>query len=521
MPTFELEINGRRFEMEAPSADVAAAYARRVGSAVAGTAPGVQAAFGGGVPLDTNRTAPPDAGPAPQSDLSYRLGRAGQLADNTVRSIARGVPVFGGLADRADPRPEQDAQFAAEHPVMSRALPVGGAVAATVLGMRAAPAVFGLTQATLPGRILAGGAGGGAIGTADAAARGTNVVAGGLTGAATGAAAPVIGHVAGKLFGTAAAQRAAPSLQELEQQAHALYRAADDAGVVVAQPALERLAMGIDDAAKEAGYNFRLHPGIKDALDEAYDQAARGTMTLRGLDQFRRVIASAGKDIRNADQGRISGDMVAMFDDFLHSLGPDDIVAGNRDAGVSLLRQARDTWRRLSKGEVIEQIIDQARMAPPTQSWTLALRTQFRTLAKNQRRMAQFSPEEREAIRRIVTGGPIEGALDIIGKISPRTLHGAIMGGAAGGAAGGLVGIGVAPLVGEAGRAISGGITRNNAAIASALARSGPAYGQTAARVGGLRGAQAARLAQALLMPTVPRLAALLSPTNEERPARR
>jgi hypothetical protein len=504
MPTFEVEINGRLFEVDAPSLQAAAARVRPLGAAVGRTAPSAANAFGMGESLgqrtlDPNRQAPPETGPAPQGDVSYRLGRAGDLLNNTVRSVASGVPVLGGLADRAAGPSESFDQFQQDHPVASKVLPVAGAIAGTAPLVAMAPGAFGVGTGALLPRMAVGAATGGAIQGADAAARGQNVGEGALAGAITGAAAPAIGDTVGKVFGSRAAQNAAPSTQELRAQSNAAYDAADNAGVVVPPATLQRLRAELLARLRAEHYQPPLHREITNGL-RVVDQMARGPVSLRDLDGLRQALRDIGGTAPN-NQGRLAGVMVRGVDDFVSRLSPADVVTGNPQAGVAALTEARGLWSRMSKGEVIEQLIDNARLAPQTTSWTDALRTQFRSLARDPDAMQQFSQAEQAAIRTVVQGGAIENGLNIIGKLAPHTLLGIGMGGGAGYVAAGPLGAGMAPIVGEAGRQVSSAMTRNNAAIASALARSGPAYGQTAARAGGQAALRTARMAAALLTP--------------------
>jgi hypothetical protein len=150
------------------------------------------------------------------------------------RSFASGVPIIGGLLDKADaatnaalapilnplfdPKDQlseptfgeryahslrdqegADAKFEAQHPIVDKGAKLAGGMAAMVPAMAAAPAMLGVTG-SLGARALAGGISNAAIGGADAAARGespvTGAIVGGLTGAALGPALEGLGYVA-------------------------------------------------------------------------------------------------------------------------------------------------------------------------------------------------------------------------------------------------------------------------------------------------------------------------------------
>lgn len=156
-------------------------------------------------------------------------------ANKLVRSAATGVPLIGGLLNKANAAtnallapavepfltkgPEtldqptfseryakslelqnkQDEKFAAEHPIIDTAAQIAGGVGATLpvaatgLGARA----LGLGGNTLLGQTARSAASGGAINAADAAIRGNDPTTGGAIGTAIGAAGPVASRMVG------------------------------------------------------------------------------------------------------------------------------------------------------------------------------------------------------------------------------------------------------------------------------------------------------------------------------------
>jgi hypothetical protein len=164
-------------------------------------------------------------------------GEAPGMVEGVTRAAARGVPIIGGLLNKADAAtnaalapvvdpllPEsfqklpgktfgeryqqaldiqegKDKTFAQEHPIADTAAEIAGGVAATggaattELGSR----VLGLTGTTLPQMIGRGAASGAAIEGADAAIRGENPLSAGVIGGAVGAAGPAVGRAAGSL----------------------------------------------------------------------------------------------------------------------------------------------------------------------------------------------------------------------------------------------------------------------------------------------------------------------------------
>jgi len=118
--------------------------------------------------------------------------------------------------------------------------------------------------------------------------------------------------------------------------------------------------------------------------------------------------------------------------------------------------------------------------------WQQAAKQLFRKLLDTPKKIAAFSPDEREAIRNIVARGPAEFITWLIGKMAIRgqvSLIGMLhVAGAAGGgfhAFGlpGLVAGGVAAAGGELSRAVSHGITHAKVRDMSELVRRGAGMG--------------------------------------------
>jgi hypothetical protein len=166
----------------------------------------------------------------PKTDTTQEMG------EGIARHVAKGVPILGGLANKAEAATEaalapvvepmlpeglgqrinaptfkerydkalaiqegMDTGFEERHPVVSGAAELAGGVGAFGGAARipAAAKAMGLTAPTLPGMIAGGIASGAPIGALDAATRGENPVAGGVIGGVAGAAGPVLGEVAG------------------------------------------------------------------------------------------------------------------------------------------------------------------------------------------------------------------------------------------------------------------------------------------------------------------------------------
>lgn len=165
--------------------------------------------------------------------LGMHTGKSPSMTEGIVRGAARGVPIVGGLLNKAnaatnaalapaiDPllpdsfqklpeksfgerykraleiQEDKDKSFAEAHPIADAVSEVAGGVAST--GAAAATAtgakVLGLTGKTLPQMMARGATSGAVIDAADAGVRGENPLSAGGVGAGVGAVSPPLGRV--------------------------------------------------------------------------------------------------------------------------------------------------------------------------------------------------------------------------------------------------------------------------------------------------------------------------------------
>ncbi len=293
-------------------------------------------------------------------------------------------------------------------------------------------------------------------------------VGGGLLGAGAGA---VTGGLVGGLAQRAAA-KAVPTVESLKDRASALYDAAEARGISFPQPAVKQMADEMASQAMSDGIDPTLHPGATAALKRAQDFAQTG-MTVQDAQTLRRIIAAAGKDPINPDQGRIAGGMLDKIDDFTASAAPE-------------LADARGIYHQAKKGEMIEQAIELAGSRAGQFSgsgYENALRTEFRALERKiiKGQIKGISPEESEAISKVARGGPVENAARYVGKLAPTGIVSMGMGGGVpymvgnsiGGPAVGAAAAGTTMGLGMLGRTLATKLASRNADVAGALMRNG------------------------------------------------
>ena len=320
-------------------------------------------------------------------------------------------------------------------------------------------------------------------------------IAGGAGGAATERMYPnnpaasdavemVVGALAGGGIGAAAnraaqkAQMAAiPSVQQLKEQAGALYRKAESSGVMADPQMTSDLAGQIKKIARD---NELITP--KGRVSTAYPRAAEAMNLLddyAGFDMnptqmqvIRETLADAVMSTEGKER-RIAAQMLRTFDDFTAPLAPE-------------LDQARALYQRAMKGQKLEQLEELGDASASQYSASgreNSMRQQYRALDKAiiKGQEVGWSPSEVQAIRDVGRGTTAQNAMRNVGRIAPTGpvsgattfgipfMVGTAMGGPSVGAA---MGAGMSG-VGYGARSLASAMQQRNIEIAKALARNG------------------------------------------------
>lgn len=271
----------------------------------------------------------------------------------------------------------------------------------------------------------------------------------------------------------------APSKADLKGAARALYKSAEDKGGMIAPESFSSAQDTLTSDLKKQGLDPTLHPDTTAALKRFNEEP--GPITLEKLETLRRIAKDAESAQRPADQ-RLAGEMVDAIDSYAEGLEAKDLMSGSTEA-VQHVKQARDYWSRARKADTLDELVRRAELSAPNFSGSgmeNALRTEFRALAKNQRRMRLFTAEERVAIERVAKGGPLENGLRMLGKFAPTGLVSAVGSAAAGAHFGGGIGAVALPVAGGISRLAAKRMTMNNVAHANQLVRRGPQTSLTA-----------------------------------------
>lgn len=286
-------------------------------------------------------------------------------------------------------------------------------------------------------------------------------------GAGTGGAAS---GVAAKLAG--AGKAAVPTVDELKDEARAIYKQAEASGVTFGKAEVKQAADDIAAKVLSEGIDPTLHPRATAALKRLQEAGATG-MTVKDAQTMRRVLAAAAKDPMNPDEQRIASMMIGKFDDMVAGKTPD-------------LAKAREIYGTAKKGELIETAIELAKSRAGQYSQSgmeNALRTEFRHLQRQiiKGQLKGLTQAEIDAINKVADGGSLDNLARWVGKLAPTGAVSFMAGGgvpfmvgnAVGGPAVGAAAAGGTMATGMTGRAAAEALTKNNALKAALLARSG------------------------------------------------
>jgi phage terminase Nu1 subunit (DNA packaging protein) len=248
----------------------------------------------------------------------------------------------------------------------------------------------------------------------------------GLTGGYGEAVGAIAGGIApGALRGSAtrATQTGAPSNDQLRELAKTAYTQADDAGVVVNQSGLSRLAQGIREDLTALAFRPKLQPRVAATLDEIDNSLQAGNVTLKDIDTLRRVARNAMTGAADDAERAMASKMIDRIDDFVDDIAPSELVTGNAQQAATALKQARDYWKRLKKSELIDDAVERAeRRAASTGTGgntDNAIRQNIRAILDNPKKARMFTKQERMLMDRVVRGTASQTALRMLAGLSP------------------------------------------------------------------------------------------------------
>lgn len=281
----------------------------------------------------------------------------------------------------------------------------------------------------------------------------------------------------GAVRGRKALRQSAPTTDDLRVQAKAPLAAAQGSAVSVKPARYLDMLADIENLQVANKTNPTLHPKSAAVFQQLTKDIGK-PMDVEDLMVARRLIGVAQRSTSPdlADDRRIANIMEDALDDFVDNLTSADVDSGDPyDLGANLA-EFRRLWSRMKKSETIETLIYNAEHT--ASGFENGLRSEFRALLKNPKRMRGFTADERKIFEEIEQGTSKQKALRLLGKMSFGTRGGSnFLGGAIGMTAGanilGGAGAVVPPAVGYVAQKGADTNARNTAELARAMAATG------------------------------------------------
>jgi hypothetical protein len=365
----------------------------------------------------------PDEQQATVDEIASHFAPIEPLSVNAMaRSAASGVPIVGGLLNKADaatnaalapvlnplfdPKDQLqgdtfgeryakslamqnagDTQFAAQHPYVDTGAKVAGAAASLAPAVMAAPGLFGAAGG-LGTRVVAGGASNAALGAADAAVRGQDPLAAGGMGGLIGAALPVVGtalHGVASPFISNIMARVNPEAYGQRQAAR---------GIIESGRSTADIAGDVTSAAG-AGQPFT----VADAMGNAGQRMLSTVARAPGLGRTETVNFLEG---RQAGQGRRVSNALAEGFDAPETAAQTEarLTSARNTAADTEYGQVRTDANPVDVVDTINHL-DRVIGTRPGQVLTPANDSVEAVLTPFRERLARVNPDDFEAVQRI------------------------------------------------------------------------------------------------------------------------
>ena len=242
-------------------------------------------------------------------------------------------------------------------------------------------------------------------------------------GMAIGGGLPIVGKTLSNL-NTATGLNLGKKLAEtplqgfLETKASELFKEARDSGVQLDPKQFGMTMSNIGKELRNEGYDPRLYPKIGVALDELKN--IKTTKDFNELNTLRKFIMGAQKSV-DSEERRLATMLKSEFDNYIANI-PDSAVTGGSKQGLDAWKEARDTYTKLSKADIFDEMIEKAKTQKNvlTQSGTEnALFKELRKLAENPKRMRLFTQAEQAEIKKAAEGGNVQNIMRFMGRFTP------------------------------------------------------------------------------------------------------
>jgi hypothetical protein len=261
----------------------------------------------------------------------------------------------------------------------------------------------------------------------------------------------------------------APSSVSLAEESKMYFNKAKESGVELNPEYFGNMMKSVGTDLRELGYDARTMPKVAVALEQMQNKNI--SKDFQELSVLRKFIRNAQRS-KEPDEKMVATRLKSEFDDYIANMPESSIIGGNKE-GLADWKKARDTYTRLSKSEVFEDMLDKAEIRDSKLSTEQYLHNKLLQLSEDDRRMRLFTPEEQDAIRKAAQGTGLQNALARAGKYSLKNISATTLGSILGLGLAGPVGAVVAPTIGGIAKYKATKIRKNDVNNLAAMVRAG------------------------------------------------
>jgi hypothetical protein len=247
---------------------------------------------------------------------------------------------------------------------------------------------------------------------------------------------PLAGMIAGVTtaapFGATATRKAkgAPTAEQLAQESTNLFTKASESGVLFQSDAFINRMDKIGKDLRAEGYTPKAYPKIASAIEELTNPTTPKDFT--ELQSLRKIIKGAQAST-DPQERRLASILVDEFDSTILN-APDSVIIGGNKESIKMWKDARDSYSKLKKSEVFEDMLNNAQLDQSKFTASGAensMAQQLRQLAKNDKKMRLFTKQEQDAIEKAAKGGTTQNLLKFYGRFAPTGVVSGIFSGGA------------------------------------------------------------------------------------------
>ena len=237
---------------------------------------------------------------------------------------------------------------------------------------------------------------------------------------------PLAGLIAGvgtsALGGLRSTKReAVPTTEELLAKSKAAYEGVDTSYLQFFRKEFNTEMSKVPDKLRsDVGY---IEGGALPKIDEVMrDLLANRPKDIKELMDIRKVIGGAAKST-DPHERLVASALLDEFDNYILN-APNRAFVVQDPKAINAWKQARADYSKVKKSEIITDILERADVSLTNKESAMA--AGLSSLAKNEKKMRFFTPDEQASIKNAVRGDNLQIMLRTVGKLAPLTPAAAI-----------------------------------------------------------------------------------------------